>query len=160
MANEIKHSTPKYRLDRLTVALWNKGIDPIWNEETKMWALIDKRVPVDTFERKTDTIDEVMIERSCSECLISNKNWDKDDLEERVSNYKQIKPSDVLSLIDSGINPNQIYRIELPGIDRPVDDCHTECVKDFPIGCLKQDIIYCHDRDDVIYILINDEEEK
>ena len=102
MANEIKHSTPKYRLDRLTVPLWNKGIDPIWNEETKMWDLIDKRTP----------IYEVMIERSCSECLISNKNWDKDDLEERVSNYKQIKPSEVLRLIDSGINPNRFNTIE------------------------------------------------
>ena len=153
MANEIKHSTPKYRLDRLTVALWNKGIDPIWNEETKMWNLIDKRTP----------IDEVMIERSCSECLVSNKNWDKDDLEERVSNYKQIKPSEVLRLIDSGINPNRFIRIRLPMLKNGKicgDGPCSSSIDEFELYRLVNDLKTSTDRDDVIYILINEEEEK
>lgn len=153
MANDIKHSTPKYRLDRLTVALWNKGIDPIWNEETKMWELIDKRTP----------IDEVMIERSCSECLISNKNWDKDDLEERVSNYKQIKPSEVLRLIDSGINPNRFIRIRLPMLKNGKNcgsGLHISSIDEFELCRLVNDLKTSTDRDDVIYVLINDEEEK
>lgn len=152
MANEIKHSTPKYRLDRLTVALWNKGIDPEWNEETKMWNLIDKRTP----------IDEVMIERSCSECLISNKNWDKDDLEERASNYKQIKPSEVLKLIDSGINPNRFIRIKLPILKngKIYGGPNISLIDDFEVYKLVDDLITSTSRDDVIYILINDEEEK
>ena len=153
MANEIKHSTPKYRLDRLTVALWNKGIDPIWNEETKMWELIDKRT----------TIDEVMIERSCSEFLISNKNWDKDDLEERISNYKQIKPSEVLRLIDSGINPNRFIRIRLPMLKNGKicgSGLHISSIDEFELYRLVNDLKTSTDRDDVIYILINEEEEK
>lgn len=156
MANEIKHSTPKYRLDRLTVALWNKGIDPEWNEETKMWNLIDKRVPV-------DTIDEAMIERSCSECLISNKNWDKDDPDERVSNYKQIKPSEVLSLIDSGINPNRFIRIRLPMLKNGKicgNGLHISSIDEFELCRLVSDLRTSTGRDDVIYILINEEEEK
>ena len=153
MANEIKHSTPKYRLDRLTVALWNKGIDPIWNEETKMWNLIDKRTP----------IDEVMIERSCSEFLISNKKWDKDDLEERVSNYKQIKPSEVLRLIDSGINPNRFIRIRLPMLKNGKicgSGLDISSIDEFELYRLVNDLKTSTDRDDVIYILINEEEEK
>lgn len=153
MANDIKHSTPKYRLDRLTVALWNKGIDPIWNEETKMWELIDKRTP----------IDEVMIERSCSECLISNKNWDKDDLEERVSNYKQIKPSEVLRLIDSGINPNRFIRIRLPVLKNGKicgDGPCSSSIDGFGISRLVTDLRTSAGKDNVIYILINEEEEK
>lgn len=156
MANEIKHSTPKYRLDRLTVALWNKGIDPEWNEETKMWNLRDKRVPV-------DTIDEAMIERSCSECLISNKKWDKDDPDERVSNYKQIKPSEVLSLIDSGINPNRFIRIRLPILKngKICGGCPSiSSIDGYGFGNLVTDLKTSTGRDDVIYILINEEEEK
>ena len=153
MANDIKHSTPKYRLDRLTVALWNKGIDPVWDEETKMWNLIDKRTP----------IDEVMIERSCSECLISNKNWDKDDLEERVSNYKQIKPSEVLRLIDSGINPNRFIRIRLPMLKNGKicgDGPCSSSIDGFGISRLVTDLRTSAGKDNVMYILINDEEEK
>lgn len=91
-----------------------------------------------------------------SECLISNKNWDKDEPEERASRYKQIKPSEVMHLIDCGVNPNRLYRIELPSNERPTDYCHIECVRDFPIGWLKQDIIYCCDHDDVIYLMIEE----
>lgn len=155
MANDIKHSTPKYRLDRLTVALWNKGIDPIWNEETKMWELKDKRLLC--------TIDEAMIERSCSECLISNKNWDKDDLEERASNYKQIKPSEVLRLIDSGINPNRFIRIRLPMLKNGKicgNGPTISSIDGYGFGKLVTDLKTSTGRDDVIYILINDEEEK
>jgi hypothetical protein len=153
MANDIKHSTPKYRLDRLTVALWNKGIDPVWDEETKMWNLIDKRTP----------IDEVMIERSCSECLISNKNWDKDDLEERASNYKQIKPSEVLRLIDSGINPNRFIRIRLPVLKNGKicgDGPCSSSIDGIGISRLVTDLRTSASKDNVMYILINDEEEK
>lgn len=86
------------------------------------------------------------------EYLISNKNWDKDEPEERASHYKQIKPSEVMHLIDHGIDLNRLYRIELPGNERYPEDCHVECVKNFQIGWLKQDIIYCCDHDDVIYL--------